>query len=41
MDEAEERDSIKVRIKEEINGSPILEEVGEVENVYFERFVLQ
>jgi len=40
MDEADERVKIKSRLKDEINGSPILEEVGEVLNVYFERFVL-
>ena len=41
MDEADEREAIKVRLKEEINASPLLEEAGEVTNVYFERFVLQ
>jgi flagellar basal body-associated protein FliL len=41
MDEAEDRQKVKVRLKDEINGSPLLEETGEVTNVYFERFVLQ
>ena len=41
LDDAEDRQKIKARLKEEINGSPLLEEVGEVTNVYFERFVLQ
>lgn len=41
MDEAEDRVKVKQRLKEEINGSPLLEEAGEVTNVYFERFVLQ
>ena len=41
MDESEDRTKVKARIKDEINGSPLLEEIGEVTNVYFERFVLQ
>ena len=42
MDEAEDRNRIKERLKEEINGSPLFEESGgEVTNVYFVQFVLQ
>ncbi len=41
MDDAKDREDIKVKLKEEINASPILSEIGEVTNVYFERFVLQ
>ncbi|HAA78336.1 TPA: hypothetical protein DCE37_24830 [Candidatus Latescibacteria bacterium] len=41
MDEAEDRQKIKERLKAEINSSPLLEDLGEVTNVYFERFVLQ
>ena len=41
MDEAEERETIKARLKEEINKSPLFPDGGEVTNVYFERFVIQ
>jgi flagellar basal body-associated protein FliL len=41
MDEAPEREVIKKNLKQEINASPVLNELGEVTNVYFERFVLQ
>ena len=41
LDEAEDRQRIKVRIKDEINGSPLLKDLGEVTTVYFKRFVLQ
>jgi flagellar basal body-associated protein FliL len=41
MDEADEREAIKRNLKEQINDSPFLQELGEVTNVYFERFILQ
>ncbi|MEE2754162.1 MAG: flagellar basal body-associated FliL family protein [Candidatus Latescibacterota bacterium] len=41
MDEADEREAIKQNLRVQINGSPLLEEMGEVTNVYFERFLLQ
>lgn len=41
MDGADERTEIKENLKNQINESPLLEDVGEVTNVYFERFVLQ
>ncbi len=41
MDDADERETIKVKLKEEINGSPLLDKLGEVTNIYFERFVVQ
>lgn len=41
MDEAEDRTKVKQKLKEELNASPLFEELGEVTNVYFERFVLQ
>jgi flagellar basal body-associated protein FliL len=41
MDDADERAKIKENLKKQINESPLLEDVGEVTNVYFERFVLQ
>lgn len=40
MDEAVERQRLRVRLKEEINAESFFE-VGEILNIYFDRFVLQ